>query len=490
MSLLRREVYKSGYLKHQNPLLKVLVSKLDPEEDIFTLIEEARVSQNLKIAVSNELTHCSSKAELTYIILRLIGIKNLVPIFTYDHAVVAIPLANNRYLFVDFTNDLYMTVELSESESDSSRYYKKGGNWFLKEKYKMPPEDLYELRQRFNQQGLSLLSRLNEQEKLNLLYPVVYMPRVNLDKAITVPVRLKKNLTYTELGSPLNNPDKERAGFFIKKALEECEKAREIDPDNPVTHEGLGVAYLCLGRFPEALGSLNKAIELDDQKAMAFCNRGIAYVNLEKWQEAIADQVEAIKLDPYLEQAYGNLADIYCKMAVKFNNPAYYRQAIEIYKIGLRLLPDVMLFHYSLAVTHYQLQEYPEAVKEFTEAQRLNPESWVIRFKLGAAYYGNEQYKEAIKELKKTSELNPKSWEVHYLLGQAYYKLGKVEEAIGSWREAYALLKTEEEREKMLSMLSPELKARVIAKSSKPIISQKSSILPILVGSQLVITAL
>ena len=435
---LRRDVDNSGYLDELNLLLKALVSKLDPAEDIFTLIKQAEIPLELKTTLSKELTYCSSKAELTYIILRLIGIKNAVMFNSYNHVSVAIQLVNSRYLIVDFANDLFTEVELSES--DASPYYKKGGYWFLKEKHKLSSEKLYSLSQRYKQQEDFSSIDLTEQQKLNLFYPDIYISQADAVKSMTLPVFLKRLYTYIKLIKSLSGSDPRRA-FFIKKAMEENQRIKEINPDYSESYETLGIVYLNIGEFRKALDLFKEAEKLNSQKATIHCNLGIAHFNLTEFPEAMAEQNKAIELDPYLEQAYNNIGEIHFK-----SND--YEAAKNIYQKGLDRLPDSMLLRYNLGCVYYKLGEYPEAIKEFEKAAKLSPDNWLILFNMGEANFSNEQYEEALKAFIKAKKLNPKNWEIHYKLGCAHYNLNNIPAAIKSWKDALELIPSEKETAK------------------------------------------
>ena len=65
------------------------------------------------------------------------------------------------------------------------------------------------------------------------------------------------------------------------------------------------------GRYDEAIEECNKAIQLDPSRAVAYNNRGQAYTEKGKYDLAIADCNKAIELDPNLAVAYNNRASAY-----------------------------------------------------------------------------------------------------------------------------------------------------------------------------------
>ena len=57
------------------------------------------------------------------------------------------------------------------------------------------------------------------------------------------------------------------------------------------------------GRYDEAIEEYNKAIELNPNYAIAYARRGQAYFKLEKFDLAIPDLAKALELDPNLAKS-------------------------------------------------------------------------------------------------------------------------------------------------------------------------------------------
>ena len=58
--------------------------------------------------------------------------------------------------------------------------------------------------------------------------------------------------------------------------------------------------------YREAIQDYNKAIELNPDYAKAYVNRGLAKANLQDYRGAIQDFTKAIELDPDLDKTYHN----------------------------------------------------------------------------------------------------------------------------------------------------------------------------------------
>ena len=84
------------------------------------------------------------------------------------------------------------------------------------------------------------------------------------------------------------------------------------------------------GRYDEAIEECNKAIELDPNLAMAYNNRAWAYNEKGQWDLAIADCNKTIELDPNLAMAYGNRALAYKQQGKKAEAIADFEKFITL----------------------------------------------------------------------------------------------------------------------------------------------------------------
>ena len=74
----------------------------------------------------------------------------------------------------------------------------------------------------------------------------------------------------------------EKAIECFNKAVEECYKAIELDPNDADAYNSSGFAYLCLGPDERAIKDLNREIELDPNIDEAYTNRNLAFLALSK----------------------------------------------------------------------------------------------------------------------------------------------------------------------------------------------------------------
>ena len=90
------------------------------------------------------------------------------------------------------------------------------------------------------------------------------------------------------------------------EAIEECNKAIELDPNLALAYNNRGAAYLYKGQYDLVIADCNKAIELDPNLALAYNNRGGAYIEKGEYELGITDCNKAIELDPNMAESYYN----------------------------------------------------------------------------------------------------------------------------------------------------------------------------------------
>src|ERR1700720_4501314 len=82
------------------------------------------------------------------------------------------------------------------------------------------------------------------------------------------------------------------------KAIEQFNRAIEIDPKYAPAYHGRGVAYFRQGEWDRAIADFGEAIRLDPADARARYDRGVAYSRAGEYDRAIADFGDAIRLNP------------------------------------------------------------------------------------------------------------------------------------------------------------------------------------------------
>ena len=90
---------------------------------------------------------------------------------------------------------------------------------------------------------------------------------------------------------------------MAKEAIEYCQEALKIDPNNEVAYSRLGVAYFQLGKYSEALDYYQTAVKLNPNFAIAYCNIGVLKERAGDKSTAIYYYNKALEVNPALNKA-------------------------------------------------------------------------------------------------------------------------------------------------------------------------------------------
>ena len=121
-----------------------------------------------------------------------------------------------------------------------------------------------------------------------------------------------------------------------------------------------------LGDYEGAVQDCNKAIELDPDYASAYYNRGIAKYGLGDYEGAVQDYSKAIELNPDYANAYYNRA--YAK-----DNLGDYEGAVQDYSKAIELSDDCSSAYNNRGVAKHYLGDYKGAIQDYSKAIELDP---------------------------------------------------------------------------------------------------------------------
>jgi tetratricopeptide (TPR) repeat protein len=144
-------------------------------------------------------------------------------------------------------------------------------------------------------------------------------------------------------------------------AAQQYKRAIKIDPDNSDLHSSLGAVFEEAGNSDQAVAELTEAIRLKPTVG-AYVNLGVHFLGVRRFPEAIESCQKAIAEDPQDYRGYGGLARAY------FWTPGQrplalttYRKAIELAEQKLIVNPDDFEVNLMLAVYRAMLGEEREA---------------------------------------------------------------------------------------------------------------------------------
>ena len=150
------------------------------------------------------------------------------------------------------------------------------------------------------------------------------------------------------------------------RAIDEFNKAIEIDPNLAGAYSGRGDAFSYRREYDRALADYTMVIQLEPNNAAAYYSRGNAYDEKDEYNKAIADYTRAIELAPNLAEAYNNRGYVYVEKGE-------YDKAIADYTMATQLNPNYAAAYYNRGYVHDEKGEYDEAIADYTLAIEKNP---------------------------------------------------------------------------------------------------------------------
>ena len=152
------------------------------------------------------------------------------------------------------------------------------------------------------------------------------------------------------------------------KAVEDCNKAIALNPNDARAYYNLGNAYVNKVQYDRAMENYNKALALDPSLALAYANRGGAYAKKGQYDRAIEDCNKAIALDPNDANAYYNRGLVY---GIK----GQYDRAIEDCNKAIALDPNLAEAYITRGLAYFLSGNMGRAISDLQKACDMGDEN-------------------------------------------------------------------------------------------------------------------
>ena len=186
----------------------------------------------------------------------------------------------------------------------------------------------------------------------------------------------------------------------LGRARDEFLESVRINPQNEHVHQSLGFCYKDLKQFDDAIREFKEVLEINPENENSYIGFGFCYLDQRQANEALAEFNKALKMNPQNEHAYLGIGSCY-KQQKQFD------KAIAAFKETLRINPDNEHAHNDLGCCYESLKLFDKAVEEFKEAIRINPGNEYYHHGLGRSYEGVRQFDKAIYEFGEILKVNP-----------------------------------------------------------------------------------
>jgi Tfp pilus assembly protein PilF len=182
----------------------------------------------------------------------------------------------------------------------------------------------------------------------------------------------------------------------------------------------VGLDYVLLDDYTDAIKWLEKAVEIDDRNKDAWYYLGRAYYTRSRLVEARKAFQTVLDLDPRDVKAENNLGLIFESSSDPGAAIDAYRKAIAWQESSTHPSEQPYVNLGNLLMEQGQSKE---AVTPLETAVGLAPDNGLCRLKLGTAYLRAGKLEPARHELEKATSLEPENAAAHYQLGRLYKEL-------------------------------------------------------------------
>ncbi len=237
------------------------------------------------------------------------------------------------------------------------------------------------------------------------------------EKALQVAPNLPD--THNNLGNALNDMAR------YTEAIVHYQKAIALKPDYAIAHNGLGIAYRKTEQFQEAFEAYKMALKLDPNYVQAYVDLGLILLQFKQFEDAKLCFDEALKRDEKCAIAFEGLGLMYMfqeqptealiqyKKALVLNyRPAsflcnvsnclialaHYEEAQDYLQQAIQKAPLLPLAHHNLGVTYDKQRRYKEALASYDQAVLCQPDYAVARFNRALDWLRLEQFEQGWHE--------------------------------------------------------------------------------------------
>ena len=215
-------------------------------------------------------------------------------------------------------------------------------------------------------------------------------------------------------------------------------------------HLQIGSGHLAKGNYPAALGEFLKAEELDPDNPLIHNQLGLAYFLRQRLDLAEKHFRQAIKLNAKFTEARNNLGRTLIERG-------QFKAAIVELNIAAKDLlyvePDKI--YSNLGLAYFQMADYSQAEKKFLESLKLRRKNCFVQSYYGRSLYELSAFDKAAEVLDQAIETckSMNFEDPYYFSALSYMKTGQREQAVARLEEGLATFPQGQFAAKARSML-------------------------------------
>lgn len=212
-----------------------------------------------------------------------------------------------------------------------------------------------------------------------------------------------------------------------EEALGEFQRARALQPKDPMVLNAVGLCLTRLYRLPEALETFDEAIRINPAYAPSHQRKGVALGMAGLPQAAEDAHKRAVSLQPRNTESLGSLASIAARKGDIASAERYSARALAVDS-------DNATAHAALALVELSRKQYPEAegrLRKIVDGQRLAAHGRAVAIGLlGDALDGQDRTAEAFAAFE-AANLEMRELHAHRFLGRA--TMSDMLEGLSTW---------------------------------------------------------
>ncbi len=212
---------------------------------------------------------------------------------------------------------------------------------------------------------------------------------------------------------------------YIKLAIEDFSTATRLAPHprKAIDYYGRAAYRLLSNKHTQALEDFNKAIELNPKYYVAYNDRGIVHMNNGRYQLALKDFSTALKINPNYVNAHLNRGKLYLQQR-------RYRLALKDFHKGIEIGPHHSMAYVDRGDFYLRMKNYSSAILDYNKAVELDPRNPNAYRGRGDYHYNRKQLDLAARNYSKSLEIEPDNTTVLSLRANIYFKKGLYKEAV------------------------------------------------------------
>lgn len=201
----------------------------------------------------------------------------------------------------------------------------------------------------------------------------------------------------------------------------------------------VGLDYVLLNDYPDAIRWLEKAVQEDPKNAEAAYHLGRACYTQNWFDRALAAFQQALRIDPRYGKAENNLGLTWAALNRLDLAEDAYRKAIRMDQVNGKASEQPYINLAELLINHNRIEE---ALAMLNAAKGIEPRSEQIEQLRGRALLAGNKLAEAEAAFRAAVEMQPGNGVYHYQLGRVLKREGREGEAKQEFERSRALLGT------------------------------------------------